>query len=152
MIILKTIEEYTNFLLNCCFTDDSFDPENHEDHLKTSWELFENYSWDKIYPVWMNHLYKNCTTPEDVINFVNLYIYYEATEQPINDPVRFIGYLYYKVDMDKYWDKAGELFDGFAISILSKNGLVNIKVDPYYNPLQDTRILKEINTFKEENL
>ena len=26
---MKTIEEYTNYLLNCCFTDDSFDTEEH---------------------------------------------------------------------------------------------------------------------------
>ena len=43
---MKSIQEYTDYLLNCCFMDDSFDPEDHEDHLKASWELFENYSWD----------------------------------------------------------------------------------------------------------
>ena len=50
---MKTIEEYTNYLLNCHFTDDSFDPEDHEEHLQASWELFENYSWEEIAPVWM---------------------------------------------------------------------------------------------------
>ena len=43
------IEEYADYLLNCCFMDDSFDPEDHEDHLKASWKLFENYSWEDIY-------------------------------------------------------------------------------------------------------
>ena len=43
---MRTIEEYSNYLLNCCFTDDSFDTEDHEDHLETSWELFKSYRWD----------------------------------------------------------------------------------------------------------
>ena len=146
---MKTIEEYTNYLLNCRFTDDSFDPEGHEEHLQASWELFENYSWEEIAPAWMEHLYMNCKTPEEVINFVNLFIYYEAADRPINDPIKFIGYLYYKVDMDKYWNEAGELFEGVAITILSKSGLVNTMADPYYNPMKDSRIIKEVDELRE---
>ena len=54
---MKTIEEYTDFLFNCTFTDDSFDPEDHEEHLEVSWELFKNYAWADIYPVWMQRLH-----------------------------------------------------------------------------------------------
>ena len=141
---MKSIEEYTDYLFNCSFSDDSFDPEDHEDHLKASWELFENYTWEDIYPIWMKHLHENCSTPEEIINFVNLYIYYEADNLPIDDPIGFISYLYYKVDMNKYWDEAGELFEGFAINILSKHGLVNMMNDPYYTPLKDERITNAI--------
>lgn len=146
---MKTVKEYTNYLLNCCFTDDSFDPEGHEEHLQASWELFENYSWEEIAPVWLDHLYTNCKTPEEVINFVNLFVYYEAADHPINDPIRFIGYLYYKVDMDKYWEQAGELFEGVAITILSKSGLVNTMADPYYNPMKDSRIIEEVDELRK---
>ncbi len=75
---IMNIKEYTDYLMNCNFTDDTFDPEDHEDHLKASWELFENYPWEDIYPVWMRHLHESCHTPADVINFVNLYVYYDA--------------------------------------------------------------------------
>lgn len=146
---MKTVKEYTNYLLSCRFTDDSFDPEGHEEHLQASRELFENYSWEEIYPVWMGHLYTDCKTPEEVINFVNLFIYYEAADQPISDPIKFIGYLYYKVDMDKYWDQAGELFEGVAINVLSKSGLLDTTVDPYYTPMKDSRILKEIDELRK---
>ena len=145
---MKTIDEYTNYLFNCCFTDDAFDPEDHEDHLKMSWELFDNYSWEDIYPVWVEYLHTKCDTPEDVINFVNLYIYYEGADQTVPNPIEFISYLYFKVDMDKYWDEAGDLFDGLAINILSKQGLVNTMENPYYNPLKDERILSGISAWK----
>jgi hypothetical protein len=145
---MKTIEEYSNYLLNCHFTDDSFDPEDHEDHLKASWELFENYPWEDIYPVWMRRLHENCLTPTDVINFVNLYIYYDAANKKIPDPFDLISYLYYRVDMDNYWDEAGELFEGLAINILSKHGLLNMMADPYYDPTKDERILSRIEALK----
>ncbi len=148
---MKSIEEYTDYLFNCSFTDDDFDPEDHEDHLKTSWELFENYAWEDIYPVWVKHLHSNCPSPKDVINFVNLYIYYEAADRPIDDPIEFISYLYYKVDMDKYWDEAGDLFEGLAINILSKQGLVNMVEDPYYTPLKDERILNAVSKWESDN-
>ena len=148
---MKSIEEYTDYLFNCSFTDDSFDPEDHEEHLEASWELFERYAWEDIYPVWLKHLHTNCQTPEEVINFVNLYVYYEALNKPIKDPIEFVGYLYYKVDMDKYWDEAGELFDGLAIEVLSNRGLVNMMEDPYYNPLKDKRIQNAISNWEKKN-
>lgn len=145
---IMNIEEYTDYLLNCHFTDDSFDPEDHEDHLKASWELFEHYTWEDIYPVWIQHLHLKCPTPADVINFVNLYIYYEATDLKIPAPLDFVSYLYYRVDMNKYWDEAGELFEGLAISILSKHGLINMMKNPYYDPTKDERILNRIAALK----
>lgn len=145
---MNSIEEYTNYLFDCSFADEDFDPEGQEEHLKKSWELFEKYDWDDIYPVWVQYLHSNCPTPSDVINFVNLYIYYDASDKPIADPIGFLGYLYAKVDMDKYWDDAGDLFDGLAINILSKQGLVNMMDDPYYNPLKDERILNAISNFR----
>ncbi len=61
----------------------AFDPEEHKDHLKVSWELFDNYSCEDIYPVWDQYLHTKCETSEDVINFVNLFVYYETSEQTV---------------------------------------------------------------------
>ena len=149
--MMKSIEEYTDYLFNCSFFDDSFDPEGHEDHLEAAWELYGTYAWQDIYPVWMNHLHTNCQTPEDVINFVNLYIYYEAADKPINDPVAFISYLFFRVDLDEYWEKAGDTFDGLAISVLSQAGLVDMMKDPYYVPWKDERILNGVAKWKNDN-
>ena len=144
----KSIQEYSDYLFKCSFTDDSFDPENHEEHLDMSWELFEGYSWEDIYPVWMQQLHTRCPAPSDVINFVNLYVYYGAADREIPNPVDFISYLYFMVDMDQYWDEAGDLFDGLTISVFSKNGLINMMEDPYYNPLKDERILTGVSEWK----
>lgn len=70
----KSIQDYTEYLFHCTFTDESFDPEDHEDHLKASWELFDAYDWTNIYPIWKQYLHSHCDTPTKVINFVNLYV------------------------------------------------------------------------------
>lgn len=145
---MKTLKEYTDYLLNCRFTDDAFDPEDHEEHLRASWELFADYPWEEIYPVWMQYLHTKCETPADVINFVNLYIYYEAAAMKIPDPLDFISYLYYQVDMEKYWNEAGELFEGLAITVLSNHNLIHTKENPYYDPTKDERILSRIAALK----
>ena len=145
---MNTIEEFTAYLFGCNFTDDNFDPEDNEEHLKASWELFEKFTWEEIYPVWKHYLQTACLTPDDVINFVNLYVYYEASDLPVPEPIEFIGYLYSQVDMDQYWDNAGELFEGLAISVLTKTGNLNLMETPYYNPLKDERVLNSISRWK----
>ncbi|MDD6666403.1 MAG: hypothetical protein PUE58_00305 [Lachnospiraceae bacterium] len=116
MKIKKSIQDYTEYLFHCTFTDESFDPEDHEDHLKVSWELFDAYDWANIYPIWKQYLHSHCDTPAKVINFVNLYVYYEA----------------------------GELFESLSINILTHAKLINMIADPYYSPLKDERILNGI--------
>ncbi|MDD7409040.1 MAG: hypothetical protein SOV71_02680 [Anaerovoracaceae bacterium] len=144
----NSIEDYTAYLFGCKFADDAFDPDGQEDHLKKSWELFDLYSWSEIFPVWFQYLQQKCKIVPDVINFVNLYIYYDAADKPISNPIEFISYLYYRVDMDQYWDEAGDLFDGLAINILSHNGYLDIEKDPYYTPLKDERIQRFISDWK----
>lgn len=50
-----------------------------------------------------------------------------------------------------YWNEAGELFEGLAINILSRQGLVNVMEDPYYNPLKDERILNAVSEWDNSN-
>ena len=150
ILMQKSIEEYTEDLFNCRFADDSFDPEGQENHLKESWELFDHYSWKEIFPVWFRYLREECPTASDVINFVNLYVYYDAGSKPVANPIKFISYLYYKVNMGIYWDEAGDLFDGLAINILSHSGYLNLQQDPYYNPLKDEHVLRAISEWENK--
>ena len=144
----ESIEGYTEDLFGCRFADDSFDPEGEEDHLKESWDLFDHYSWAEVFPVWFRYLTQKCQTASDVINFANLYVYYDAGRRPVPCHLEFIGYLYCKVDMDVYWDEAGDLLDGLAIDVLSHSGCLNFEEDPYYSPLRDERILRTVSEWK----
>ena len=144
----KTLKEITEFLFNNNFMDDSFDPEGEEIHLYVSQKLFESHPCNDIIQEWHNDLYNNCHTATEVINFANLFYYYEGADNYNPEPYKFIGYLYAHVNMDKYWDEAGDLFDSIAIAILENQLLINTSNDPYYNPLTDPNILTAINNWK----
>lgn len=148
--MLANIKDTTTYLFNCDFFSDSFDPEDHEEHLDKSNELQASYPWQDIITEWHNYLYTNCHTPEEVINFANLFFYYGGADDYNPDPYKFIGYLYARVDMDKYWDQAGNLFDSIAMDILQFQQLVNIVEDPYYDPLKDKKVIDEISKWKNQ--
>lgn len=145
----NSIKDITNFLFNCNFTDDSFDPDGNETHLDVAQELMESYPWIDIVKEWHNYLYANCHTPEEVINFANLFYYYDGADNYNPDPYKFLGYLYAHVDMDLYWDIAGDLFDSVALAILRNQLLIDTCEEPYYNPLKDPHILTEVDNWKQ---
>ena len=146
--MLNTIKDITTYLFNCDFFSDSFDPEGKEEHLDKAQELQESFPWVDIINEWHNYLYTNCLTAEEVINFANLFFYYEGADDYNPNPYKFIGYLYARVDMDIYWDQAGDLFDSIAIDILSNQQLIDITENPYYNPLKDKKVLDETIKWK----
>lgn len=146
----KEIIKITKYLFDCDFFDDNFDPEDHEIHLDAAYKLQESFLWNDIIAEWHNYLFTNCKTPEEVINYANLFFYYGGANDYNPNPYKFLGYLYAHVDMDKYWDRAGDLFDSIAIDLLSEQLLIDIVEDPYYNPLKDPKVLEEIENWRHQ--
>lgn len=147
----KSIKEVTQYLFNCDFFDDEFDPEGNEIHLDKAQELQETFSWNDIVAEWHNYLYANCHTADEIINFANLFMYYGGTNEFNPEPYKFLGYLYAGVDLNVYWDRAGDLFDSISIDILGNQQLIDLREDPYYNPLKDPLILSEVEKWKNFN-
>ena len=145
------LEMSTTYLFGCDFFDEKFDPEGNEEHLECAEEIMDSFLWGDVFQSWNNYLHKNCYTPEDVINFCNLFSYYGGQDNIIPDPYEFIGYIYYMVDMDRYWDEAGEFLEGLSISILEKSGDITITSDPYYQPWKDPKVLAVVKKYTENN-
>ncbi|SDA39001.1 hypothetical protein SAMN02910275_00153 [Butyrivibrio sp. INlla18] len=146
----NTISSITKYLMDCDFFSDEFDPDGNEEHLETAEKLLHDYPWKDIYAEWRRYLHEECKTPEAVINFANLFMYYDGADNFIPDPLAFIGYLYSMVDMDKYWDKAGETFDSLSCEIMTKAGLADLTEDPFYRAKDDPRVIDEIKKFKSQ--
>lgn len=149
--MIADLKKTTHYLFDCKFTSDDFDPDE-TPHLDTAISLLHDYPWKDIFMSWNAYLHEHCPTAEDVINFVQLFSYYGGTDQYIPQPYEFIGYLYYRVDMKKYWDDAGDFFDGVAISILEKSGKIDTTKDVYYSPLEDPKVLASITNYQKNNL
>ena len=143
-----TITKETNYLFDVDYFDDNFDPDGNEEHLARAEKMIDSYPWSDIFDSWNEYLHANCKTPEDIYNYCNLFIYYGGTDQFIPRPYEFLGYIYYMIDIDTYWDMAGELLDELSVSILERSGEISSWNDPYYQSWKDPKILKEVEKLK----
>lgn len=151
MINIDNLKKETEYLFNCDFDSDDYDANESYEHYNRAASLMNSYKWQDIFPVWFDYLKEKCHFPKEVINYVNLYMYYGGQDEIVADPYDFLGCIYSRVDMDIYWDDCGELFDGLAISILEHSGRVNTFKDPYYSPLKDKKLMNSIEIWKIKN-
>ena len=142
------IQSETNYLFDYNFNDDSIPEKIEEAHLDRATALLDNYQWNDIFKCWFEYLKANCKTPEEVINWANLFFWFGGSEMSIPDPYSFLGYLYYKVDVSKYVDEAQTVFDGIAIGILEKIGKINLMNNPNYAPETDPEIIAAVERWK----
>lgn len=146
---MEKIAAMTEYLFGCDFFADDFDADEKYDHYDCAQKLMEEYKWSDIYDAWIDYLVNNCDAPEKVINFVNLFSYYGGQDQAVKDPYYFLGYIYCVVDMEKYWDEAGSVFDGIAISLLENCGKVNVVKNPYYSPEIDPEVMVSVQKWRK---
>lgn len=137
------------FLYNRYWDEDlsEDDQYNLEDYAK---KIIKKYRWIKVYEVTYNYLCTNCTSPESVINFAHLYWIYGWHEYLISKPYEFLGYFYFRIDMDTEKYDEMDILDSIAVSILPKSGyaeadLYNI---PNYLPEMDHMLLDAVETYK----
>lgn len=144
------ISTVTDYLFNCNFFAEDFDPEGKEEHLDCAEDLLSKYAWNDIYPVWNKYLRSKCKTAEEVINFCNLFSYYGGSDYYIPDAYDFLGYIYFMVDIEKNWDKAGDFLDGLCITILEKADEISLDREPYYQSWKDPKMLATIEKYKKK--
>ena len=149
---IRNLKETTSYLFNCDFFSDDFDPDGNEEHLECAENVLSTYAFNDIFAEWNRYLRENCKSPEDVINFCNLFSYYGGSDYYIPNAYDFVGYIYYMVDLDKYWDKAGDFLDGLCISILEKSGDVSLARDPYYQSWKDPKVIASVEKYKKTNM
>lgn len=147
---MNELKNTTRYLFECDYFADEFDANDSYEHYDRAQMLMKEYKWCEIFEEWFKYLLENCKTPKEVINFVNLFSYYGGQDQAIRDPYDFIGYIYYRVDMDQYWDEAGELFEGVTITILENCGKINTVKNPYYSPDKDPELIASIQRWRNK--
>ena len=144
------IVEKTKFLFGCDFNDPAFDADESYEHSDVADEIIKEYGWKEVFPCWFQFLKENCKTPEEVLNYANLFYYYGGTDYPIRDPYSFVSYFYYRIDITQYGAQATNILDSIVIPILSRIGDVNLEKNPNYAPESDPKIITAIEEWKEK--
>ena len=145
----NNLEEPTVFLFNRTY-EDPINEELEDEILDTVDEQIAKFGWKDTFLSWEKYLFDNCTTPESVINFANLFWWFGGQDHPIPIPHHFLGYLYYRIDLDmKKYDTMG-ILDSLSISILTKAGFseANLVLNGYYTPENDPLIIEAVNSYR----
>ena len=129
--------------------------EEEQKYDQTVEELYKKYNWDDIFNCWVSYLYDNCKNPIELYNFANLFWAYGGYEKFIPDPYKFLAYFYYKADPNDYEEvaNASTIMDILAIEILHRAGISGVtnSENPYYNPQEDPKMIKEIEKWKKQD-
>lgn len=113
-------------------------------------ELFKYYPAKEIFICWDTYMRKNCDTAEKIINFAKLFYNYDGCKLPIEKPYDFLGYIFFKINLDPYGYDEIDFFDGFASEILKNAGYnyVDLCNNPYYSPENDPEIIKAVEYYR----
>lgn len=111
--------------------------------------LIEEVGWHDLFPYWENYLHSECPTEDDVENFCHWFLSYGGEERPIPDPIKFCGYIHYRLDACAYDCKYQDMLDTLSIEVLRRAGLIVGWSDPYYAPDQDPRIAAEVKRLRD---
>ena len=146
---MNNIDNETLYLFNRLYDVDLSDEED-EALLDRAHQQVIDYGWDKTFESWKQYLFTKCLTPESVINFAHLFWCYDGCEYVIPDPYNFLGYMYYRIDMNTTKYDEMDILDGIATTILPMAGYgkADLMNDPYYSPLDDEQIIAEVEKFK----
>ena len=139
----SVIDTETAYLFDHDWFTWDYTEEEGDEYLDRADALIEKYGWTAVFDRWFDYLVTNCKTPRTVISFANLFFWYGGHDYPIPNPHRFLAYFYTMVQFDPApYDEQG-ILDSLACHILSRAGFRETDewYNPYYQPLDDPRIL-----------
>lgn len=153
MIDKDKLTKETEYLFNRDFNDELTEEESEalEDRAHN---LIKTYGWPKVFEAWDNYLHEKCITPEAAVNFANLFWWYGGQDHPIPEPHKFLAYFYYVLDYQtQEYDSDNDILDSLSTHILSKAGYseADLFLNPYYDPVQDPKIIAEVESLRKQN-
>lgn len=137
--------EGIDYLYQCDFHSDEFDPEGQEEHLDKAAEILEKYSFSDFYQASFEWMRNHCVTAEQYINFANLYFYYGGTDSYVDNPYPFLAYLYNGIDWDNdsvNAEQADNIFWSIAVDLLQHAEIYHGYADEY-DPFKDPALTEE---------
>lgn len=134
--------------------DANIDDDEEDERLQTIYDnTVARYGWENTFESIDNYMRTKCLDGESVFNFVSLFFSYNCCEiRKIKDPYRFLGYIYYRMDLNPWKYDAVDLLDGIVKDLLSSPD--DKSHDPFWNPdyipEKDPEIIAEVERLRKE--
>ncbi len=137
------------------FNDSVFTYEISEECEETAKNEISKFGWDAVYSSWFDYLTNHCKTPHQVCNFAHLFWLYGGQEHQIDNIYEFIGYLYYRLNLEpaKYETlyNARTIMDSIANDLQEKAGFKkDIWMDDDYVPEKDPVIIQAVDEWRKK--
>lgn len=146
------IEDTVNYLFDRDFNEEITDEQ--EDELDKCFnEAISKYGWDKTFEAIDSYMRLKCLDGNEATNFALWFSFYRCSEAgKINEPYRFLGYLYYRMELEPWKYDALDIMDGLVKDILSNEN--DKRCDPFWNeeykPENDPEIIAEVEKLRNE--
>lgn len=147
---MENINEITSKLFIINYEKEFEDDEIGEKYFELANSLIKKYNWHNVYLYWYDFLIKKCKTEKEIINFANLFWYYEGYKYFIPNAVEFCAYFYANISMNTYIENE-PVIDGITWNVLKNSGvyLKNELFFENFEPYKDPILTKTINDIKE---
>ncbi len=148
---MTTINEMTRKLFSVNFEKDLNDDKVSDTYENMADELIKSNKWSDVYASWFDYLVNNCKTQEKVLNFANLFWFYEGYKQFIPNAVEFCSFFYANISFSHYPD-AVEILDSITCEVFLNSGIYpkeSLNYDEYV-PLNDPMMKNAINMWIEK--
>ncbi len=134
--------------------DSLVDNDEESDKMQSIYDkLIEKHGWSKIFASIDSYMRSNCTTGEQISNFAHLFWGYNCVSpRKVDEPYRFLGYLYYRVDLKPWLYDCAEVYEGLVYALLSGENDYshNPFINDAYAPECDPEIIAEVNRLQKE--
>ncbi|MDO4501106.1 MAG: hypothetical protein Q4B60_07540 [Erysipelotrichaceae bacterium] len=144
------LKSITKELFSIDYNKQSLCEETEKKYQQEAKNMINKFGWKEVYDAWYLYLKDDCKTPEKAINWAKLFWWYTSCQYRVEKPYELLARLYsiINVAVDKY--DCENLLYSISISLLEPMGYIDLYNDPYYEPLEDTRLLSEIEKFNKK--
>lgn len=148
---MTTIKETTKKLFSVNYEKDLNDDKVSDFYENTADELMKNNKWSGVYACWYDYLVNDCKTEEEVLNFANLFWFYEGYKQFIPNAVEFCAFFYANISFSDYPD-AVNILDSITCEVFLNSGIYSEESLYYdeYVPTNDEMVKNAIEKWKEK--
>ena len=113
-------------------------------------KAISEYGWEKVFECWKSYMYENCHTVEEALSFATWFEIYGGHNYKIEEPYKFLAYLYDIFDLNPVKYDA-QIMDDISFGLLEAAGIKkDLWMDDYYTTETDPELIKAVEKLRKE--